>query len=434
MSYPFVPSPKWYKLDYSSDIYPMSSTQTTMSIFRMSVEMASFVDGDNLNTALKDIMPRFPTFAVMLRRGFFRYYFEYNDKTPVAFPDDGVCLRRIDLNENRHFLFRVMYYKKRITVDFFHGLCDATGAAEFLKALVYRYLDECGESLPSHEGIKVVGEPVVEAEIEDSISKYYKGFNMFGGVVGKMAGKNCFGIRAKTFKALGYGLIQGYVSTEKLKELSAKKSCTITALIAGLALYSIAKVYAKDTDNVDLVAMIPINLRKTFPSETVRNFTTLTKCSVNTAVTPLDLDAYVKICSEQIKEGVSNKDELAEKLSLSALMATNKFLKYTPAVLKEFGTKVAKLSTNKTKQTLIISNMGVIKLPSGMEKLVNRFAFNTNPSKKVPVNMGVVSYAGTTTISFTRKVINTEFERVFFTTLVENGLDVEITSNLRESK
>ncbi len=434
MSYPFVPSPKWYKLDYSSDIYPMSSTQTTMSIFRMSVEMKSFVDGENLNTALKDIMPRFPTFAVMLRRGFFRYYFEYNENVPVAFPDDGVCLRKIDLNKNKHFLFRVLYYKKRITVDFFHGLCDASGAQEFLKALVYRYLDECGEELPSPNGIKIVGEAVSETELEDSISKYYKGFNMFGGVVGKMAGKNCFGIKGKTFKSLGYGLIQGYVKSDELKALSEKMSCTITALIAGLALYSIAKIYVKDTDNVDLVAMIPINLRKFFPSETVRNFTTLTKCIVNTAITPLNLESYVNICSKQIKEGVADKDELQEKLSLSALMATNKFLKYTPSALKEFFTKIAKLSTNKTKQTLIISNLGVINMPSGMENFVNRFAFNTNPSKKVPNNMGVVSYNGITTISFTRKLISTELEKEFFKTLVENGVAVEITSNLREMK
>lgn len=434
MSYPFVPSPKWYKLDYSSDIYPMSETQTTMSIFRLSVEMRSYVDGENLSTALRDIMPRFPTFAVMLRRGFFRYYFEYNDNEPTAFPDDGVCMRNIDLHRTKGFLFRVQYYKKRISVDFFHGLCDGAGAAEFLKALVYRYLDECGEELPEPKGIKIVGEPVPESELEDSVSKYNKGFDMFGGVVGKMAGKNCFGIKAKRFKSLGYGVIQGYVSTEKLKALARSKGVTISGLIAGIALYSIAKVYVKDTDNVDLVAMIPINLRKIFPSDTVRNFTTLTKCYVNTSITPLDVDSYVQKCNKDIKEGTSDKEELAQKISVSALMATNKLLKYTPLFLKEFGTKVGKLGTQKTKQSIIISNVGIFDLPDGMEKFVNRLAFNVNVSKKVPVNMGVITYNGVTSITFTRNIVNTEFERVFFTALVEQGLEVEVTSNLREIK
>lgn len=429
-----MPNPKWYKLDYSSDIYPMSETATTMSIFRLSAEMKSFVDGENLATALKDIMPRFPTFSVMLRKGFFRYYFEYNDNEPPVFPDDGVCMRKIDIQKNNRFLFRVQYYKKRISIDFFHGLCDGTGAVEFLKALVYRYLDECGEDLPEHGDVKIVGEPIPESELEDSISKYYKGFDPFGGVVGKMAGKNCFGIRARHFKTLGYGVIQGNVNGEDLKKLAKEKGCTITALISALALYSIAKVYVKDTENVDLVAMIPINLRKIFPSNTVRNFTTLTKCYVNTGSTPLDLDKYVEICSKDIKEGTSNKDELSEKLSVSALLATNKFLKYTPLFLKELGTKIGKLGTKKTKQTLIISNVGIINLPSGMEDYVKRFSFNVNPSRKVPVNIGVASYNGITSITFTRNIVNTEFEREFFTTLVKLGVPVEITSNLREIK
>ncbi len=434
MSYPFVPSPKWYKLDYSSDIYPMSETQTTMSIFRLSVEMRNYVDGENLCTALNDIMPRFPTFSVVLRRGFFRYYFEYNDSEPQVFPDDGVLMRNIDLQRNKHFLFRVQYYKKRISIDFFHGLCDGTGAVEFLKALIYRYLDECGEELPEPSGIKIVSEPVPKEELEDSISKYYEGFDMFGGVVGKMAGKNCFGIKAKRFKSLGYGTIQGFINTNKLKALAHKKGVTITALIAGIALYSISKTYVKDTDNVDLVAMIPINLRKMFPSQTVRNFTTLTKCYVNTGVTKLDLDEYIKICARDIKEGTSNKDELLEKISVSALMATNKVLKYTPLFIKEFGTKIGKLGTKKTKQTLIISNVGILDFPDGMEQFVKRFAMHINPSKKVPVNIGVISYRDTTTICFTRNIINTELEREFFTTLVNEGVDVEITSNLREIK
>ena len=429
-----MPSPKWYKLDYSSDIYPMSETHTTMSIFRMSVEMRSFVDGENLTMALRDIMPRFPTFAVMLRKGFFRYYFEHNDNLPNAFPDDGICMRKIDLNRSNGFLFRVQYYKKKISVDLFHGLCDGTGAIEFLKALVYRYLEICGESLPDHEDIKIVGQAVREEELEDSISKYYKGFDIFGGVVGKMAGKNCYGIKGKRFKSLGYGVIQGFIKSEELLSLARSKGVSVTALIAGLALYAIAKVYVKDTENVDLVAMIPINLRKFFPSETVRNFTTLTKCYINTKETPIDLDEYVKICQKDIKEGVSNKDELSEKIAVSALMATNKFLKYVPVFLKEFGTKVGKLGTSKTKQTLIISNVGVIKMPKGMETFVNRIAFNVNPSKKVPVNIGVCSYNDITSICFTRNIVSTEFERVFFTTLAQLGLEVEITSNLREMK
>ena len=434
MKHPFVPSAKWYKLDYSSDIYPMSSTHTTMSIFRMSVEMRNYVDGENLTTALKDIMPRFPTFAVMLRRGFFRYYFDANENSPVAFPDDGLLLYRINQQINKRFLFRVQYYKKRISVDFFHGLCDGTGAMEFLKALIYRYLYECGEDLPEHGNIKILEEQVPEYELEDSIKKYGSGFDMFGGVVGKMAGRNCFGIKGKRFKTPGYGLIQGYVKTDELKALAKSLDCTVTALIAGVALLAIAKTHVKDTENAELVAMIPINLRRFFPSQTVRNFTTLTKCYVNASKVEPTLEAYVKVCKQNLIDGLKDEEELRQKISVSSLMATNKFLKYVPVFLKELGTKIGKLGTTKTKQTLIISNVGVVELPECVGKHVRRFGFNVNLSKKVPNNIGVVSYGGITSICFTRMLVGTDIEREFFSILREGGIikEVEITSNLRE--
>ena len=190
------PQGKWYRMDNSADIYPMSSTMTTMSIFRLSAEMEDYVDGDNLQAALADILPRFPTFAVQLRKGFLRYYFDANELEPRVFPDNGILFQKIDSLKNNRYLFRVQYYKKRISVDFFHGLCDGTGAMEFLKALVYRYLDECGETLPPKGSVKVAGEPVKESETEDSISRYYTQYKLTGGVVGKIYVKDGDAVKA----------------------------------------------------------------------------------------------------------------------------------------------------------------------------------------------------------------------------------------------
>ena len=425
---------KWYRLDNSADLYPMSITRTTQSLFRLSAEMDSYVDGENLQSALVHVLPRFPTFAVQLRRGLFRYYFDSNDQDPVVFADDGILLKNIDFIKNNRYLFRVCYYKKRISVDFFHGLCDGSAALEFLKSLVYQYLDECGAAVPSHDGVKVVGEEIPLAEFEDSTMKYYSNYNLFGGVVGKMAGKNCFGLHGKRFKALGYGLIQGYMKADELKVLAKKYDCTVTVLIAALALLSIAKVFVKSDTNKDIVAAIPINLRKIFPSTTLYNFTTITKVSVNPAYTKPDLAEYVKLVKNQLAEGVGNKQELAEKMALSSFMSHNWFMQILPVGLKTFFIKFPKFITNKTKQTLIISNLGVVKLPVWMRRHVNRFAFNINISQKCPNNMGVVTFNGITTISFTRMLVATDFERTFFTTLIEEGVNVEVISNLREGK
>ena len=133
-----------------------------------------------------------------------------------------------------------------------------------------------------------------------------------------------------------------------------------------------------------------------------------------------------------MSEGLSDKKELAEKLSLSAFYSTNPLMKILPVGLKTFFTKFGKAVSTQTKQTIIISNLGVVKLPDGMEGFVNRFTFNINISKKVPVNMGIVTYNGKTAISFTRMLVSTELEKQFFAILSELGLEIEISSNLRE--
>lgn len=424
---------KWYSIDRTADIYPLSITKNTQSIFRISAELQEYVDGENLSAALEAILPRFPTFAVQMRKGLFRYYFDQNNLKPVVRPDDGLLFKKIDFLANNRYLFRVTYYKKRISVDYFHALSDATGAMEFLKSLIYRYFEECGAALPPHGSVKIAGEEVPEAELKDSLADYYHDYRLFGGIIDKMAGPACVQITGKFFKALGYGMIQGFIKTEELLALSKKYGCTVTALVSALAMLVVGELYMKDGDPKNLVAVIPINLRKTLPSETLRNFTTIAKCPISSCV-PRTLPDYINEIKKELAKTVSDKDGLIEKVSFSALYSAKWYMKMLPVGIKTFLTKAGKTLARRTKQTMIISNYGVVNMPEGMEKFVKRFSMNVNVSRKMPLNIGVVSYGGVTAISMTRGIVSTEFERRFFSRLAREGLEVEIVSNLREIK
>lgn len=419
-------------MDNSAVIYPMSITTTTQSLFRLTAEMSEHVDEEVLQTALVNILPRFPSFAVQMRSGFFRHYFEQNDHALVVHRDNGFFMQKINFIQNRRYLFRVSYFKKKINVDFFHGLCDGFGALEFMKALIYRYLDESGTAPACQGEIKTADEAPDPGELEDGFLTYHKKYNLFGGVIGKMAGKNALQMRGRRFKTLGYGLIQGYFKTEELLALAKKYDCTITVLIAANAMLSVAEEYAKEYQKSDLVVMIPVDLRKYFESKTLSNFTSLIKCIINPNTTPRTLEDYIKPIKAQLKEGLSNKEELSEKLSLSAFMGVKWFMKIMPLFMKGFFIRTGKLLSTKTKQTMIISNLGMPKFPAGCESGISRFAFNVNVSRKAPLNMGVISYNGITTVSFTRQLISTQVEKRFFTRFSKEGLSVEIVSNLRE--
>ena len=67
---------EWYKLDNAAKVYPSSSSNEYSTLFRFAAVMKERVDGAILQQALDDLVPRFPTLMVTIKRGVFWYYFE----------------------------------------------------------------------------------------------------------------------------------------------------------------------------------------------------------------------------------------------------------------------------------------------------------------------------------------------------------------------
>ena len=70
----------WFKLDYSASFYPVMTTNTTQSIFRLSVIMDEAIKPELLLDALNEVIVRFPLYKVRQRAGVFWYYLEENEK------------------------------------------------------------------------------------------------------------------------------------------------------------------------------------------------------------------------------------------------------------------------------------------------------------------------------------------------------------------
>ena len=420
----------WFRLDNSAAVYPMLITLKTQSLFRLGVELKEYVDRDDLEKALKITFKRYPSFEVELSQGFFRHYFVTNKRPPIVRADDGSLLKKIDFRYNKGYLLRVTYYKRKIFVDFFHGLCDGISAMEFLKTLVYYYLLERGVEYPHDNMIKTLSQPLDLEEFKDGFKEYYTKFKISKGIK-SMKGEGAFPIKDKLFKKEGFGLVQAQINTDELLALSKKYNCSLTVLLASIAMISISKTYYKNDSNKDLVVFIPINLRRFYPSKTVYNFTTFAKFRINPRAVEQTIEAYAEVIKEQLSRQLT-KEQLDLKLSFTSLMDKRPYLKYMPLFIKSFFAKLAKRLTGSAQQTMIISNLGKVNMPKGYEEHIENFSFNLNCGNKTPNNMAIVSYKDKTMISFTRQIVSTEIERKFFTALSGMGLNVKIASNLRE--
>src|SRR5690606_23757230 len=109
-------------------------------MFRLSIVFKELIDPELLKIALIKTTRRFKHLNVRIRKGLFWYYFEENLKEPFPMLENGLINPYLYFKENNDFLFRTLYYKERLSVEFFHALTDGKGALEFINSLAYEYL------------------------------------------------------------------------------------------------------------------------------------------------------------------------------------------------------------------------------------------------------------------------------------------------------
>ena len=72
------PDSHWYRLDNAGILYSALQREEYSAIYRFSALLDEPVRPAALQNAIDRVMPRFPSFAVRIRRGLFWYYLEPN--------------------------------------------------------------------------------------------------------------------------------------------------------------------------------------------------------------------------------------------------------------------------------------------------------------------------------------------------------------------
>ena len=130
------PGDRWFPLDEAEVIYPINLTGSGPHLFRLAMLMDHEVAPSLLKVALAFVIKRFPTFATVVRRGFFWHYLDTIKRFYEAEEETGRPLRPRWIGSSAMPSFRVMYSGNRISLECFHVLTDGAGGEVFLKTLV----------------------------------------------------------------------------------------------------------------------------------------------------------------------------------------------------------------------------------------------------------------------------------------------------------
>ncbi|MBR3588554.1 MAG: alcohol acetyltransferase [Clostridia bacterium] len=414
---------RWIKLDNAGKIFPGQNTRRWSNVFRLGVELKEEIDPEILKKALKITLERIPSLRVKMKKGFFWNYLEINDMECPVNPDIKNHCYRINFKENNGFLFRIYYHHNRIGIDFYHSLCDGYGGAVFLSTLTGEYLRLKGHSVSHNQFVLNVNEEPRDEELEDAYVRYSSS-------KAKYISDETH-VYHKRGTELPLHLCNYTVCTmslEKLRELSKGYGVTITELFAAILLdIHYRKQLSEGKTKKEVSVQIPVNLRKAFPSKTLRNFVLCLMVKINPRLGKYTFEEILKKVSLQLK--LVNDEKALDSLMTRNVNIEKKAVKYVPLALKNFFIGLGFRINAEFSTSVLISNLGVITLPEDMKEHVERFFFFTGPGLVNGARCGVVTFGDKVAFTFSNRYKEDDIEREFLIRLGELGIPVTVTTN-----
>ena len=416
----------WYRLDTAALIFPAIARRDWSNAFRFSATLTEKVDPEILQQAVNDLAPRFPSFYVTLHKGVFWYYLERCGNPTEVRGDYAYPLTFMSRRELRKSCLRVLYYNNRIAVEFFHALTDGHGGSVFLVNLTARYLErKYGLQLPRDGVLVDLSERPRRRELEDSFLRHSA---RYAADRRETTSYRLHGTKeSEGFRTLTTGIIE----TKALLDAAHMRKVSVTAFLSAVMVKSLIEMQRAEVPGRrqrPVKVTIPVDLRRLYGSETLRNFALVLNIGVDPrfgdyTIDELCLTIWHQICAD------ATRQNMAGMIAANVLPQKVKALRLAPLFLKNIVMNFVYRRSGERGGCLNISNLGEIRLPEQMLPYLTRMEFIIGPQRSYPNNCSVLSCGGKTYINMIRSIRESELERRFFSTLVELGIPVEIECN-----
>lgn len=420
---------RWMRLDNAAKIYPAARNENWTNVFRLSATLKENIDREVLQSALDVTVRRFPSIAVRIRRGIFWYYLEEIAHAPEVCEEKPYPLVRMPFDDIRKCAFRVIAYKKRIAVEFFHALTDGNGGLVFLKTLVAEYISQkYGIDIPAEHGVLDRLEAPKENELCDDFPKHA------GKVIKSRRDTNSYRIFGE-YEPDGFCHNTAFsIKASSLVEKAHEYGVTVTAFLAAALIKAGVNLQNEEIHKLKhrkpVKVLVPCDLRRVYGSETLRNFALYATPGIDPRLGEYTVREIAKIVYRQMCLEITPKN-MSAVIKTNVKDEENLILKLTPLFLKNIVMKAVFTMCGEKKSMLTVSNLGVIKLPEVMKEYIERFDFVLSVQSKAPYNVGVITYGETAYLNIIRNIKEPRLESSLYAVLREEGISVKVESNQR---
>lgn len=424
-------SDPFYRLDNSAILTAALADSGGPFVFRLWCVLDGAIEIDVLAAAMARLAPRFPFFHVSMGRGVFWHYLNPLAKVPRPVAEGPHPAEPIPYGKGRP-LFRVSAYGRRIACEFHHAITDGYGGMAYLRSLVCEYCAGLGDAIPADEldalGIPRPSSTVGHEEGEDSYARYFER---------QVPHPER---RPQAFLLPGWRRFDGYRQTvgsagvDALLGLAKRRGASLTEYLAAVFLASLQDVYEslspgrKRRANPTLSVQIPVNLRKLYPSKSLRNFTLFASPTLDLRLGHWEFDEILARVHHELRLGLSTK-ELSRQLGRNVggernLVGRSLFLPLKTMALRRINATIG-VSTYSGS----VSNLGEVRLPAGAARRVASIGLLPARASVTGANLGVASWNGRLAMTIGSLVADRDFERAFFRRIADEGVEVDVVCN-----
>lgn len=416
----------WYKLDLSAIVYPTLQRKDFSSVYRLSVLLKEEVKPEILQQAVDLSLKRFPTYKSALRKGLFWRYLEPNDRPgPFVQPDIKNPCMPMPFKANNRYLIRIYYYGRRISLEAHHSLGDGTGGMCVLQTITAVYLRLLGHSISNSGFVLDIDEKPDLEELEDAYMKYAN-----AKVRPARPGEKTYRVRGTREPFYTLNIIDGVLSVSEVMKVAKGYQATITEYLNAVLLYALLKKQEKEwhiKERPVKIAM-PVNLRRFFPSKTLRNFITMVYPSIDPRLGEYTFEEIVVQVRNYMRYYINEKF-LRGDITTNAATQSHPLIRIVPLFVKDFVVRQFYTKVQDKNSSAGLTNMGALSVPEDMKPYIERFDIYMGQPFSSRTNCAIVSFEDILTVNFASSIIEADVERYFFRKLVQDGIHVKIESN-----
>lgn len=413
----------WFKLDNAATVYPSAKEDGWTYVFRLSAILKENVDKAKFQQAISDVIPRFPSFNVSLKRGFFWYYFDEINKAPLLQDETKFPCTTFDTSSTKQHLLRFLVNNKRVSLECFHALTDGRGALVLLNSVLHRYFNLTGTPIETYEGCLCHRDIPKLEEISDSFFEFANRDRHI-----KTPDTKAFKIRGTDEQTGVINTLDATMSVSKLKEIAKKHNANIFTFLLGCLAHTFSRIYKYEKKPIKF--SIPIDLRRFFPSETLRNFSGYINITIENDGRTYSLGELIEIIQKQLEK--INRENMQNFINGNVALQRNLFIKVIPLFIKNPIINICYNSLGENYQTVAISNIGIVKTPKEFEERIEKYTVNLGRTKYNKKSVGIISFGDKLVLTISSNIKENRIERDFLRELADLGVEILLESNRRD--